>query len=51
VAPIGRRRIAIFTAVRGRRPFTIPLRRSLKPGERVDYNARADRKGRVTLLR
>jgi hypothetical protein len=49
VTPIGHRRIAISTAVHGRRPFTNPDRRSLKRGERVDYNARADRDGRVTL--
>jgi hypothetical protein len=51
VAPIGRRRIAIFTAANGRRPFTVPTRRTLKAGERVDYNARADRDGRVVLRR
>jgi hypothetical protein len=49
VAPIGNRRIAISTAVDGRRPFTNPDRRRLKPGERVPYNAHADRKGRVSL--
>jgi hypothetical protein len=48
-APIGHRRIAVFTAIEGHRPFTIPERRRLKAGERVDYNARADRDGRVTL--
>lgn len=49
VAPIGNRRIAISTAVDGRRPFTNPDRRHLKSGERVPYNAQADREGRVSL--
>jgi hypothetical protein len=49
VAPIGHRRIAIFTAIEGHRPFTIPDRRQLKTGEHVDYNARAARDGRLTL--
>jgi hypothetical protein len=49
VAPIGGRRIAIFAAPDGRRPFTIPTRRRLKSTERVLYNARADHDGRVVL--
>jgi hypothetical protein len=49
VAPIGKRRIVIFEAQDGRRPFNIPDRRRLKSGERVPYNARADRDGRVDL--
>jgi hypothetical protein len=49
VAPIGERRIAIFTAIEGHRPFTNPERRELKSDERVSYNARAARDGRVTL--
>ena len=49
VAPIGNRRVAISTAARGRRPFSTPDRRRLRPGERVPYNARADRDGRVAL--
>jgi hypothetical protein len=49
VAPIGGRRIATFTAAKGRRPFTVPTRRRLKSGERFSYNARADRTGRVEL--
>jgi hypothetical protein len=49
VAPIGNRRIAISAAADGRRPFSNPDRRRLKPGERVPYNARADREGRVVL--
>jgi hypothetical protein len=49
VAPIGNRGIAISTAANGRRPFSNPDRRRLKPGERVPYNARADRDGRVVL--
>jgi hypothetical protein len=49
IAPIGSRRIAIFTAAEGHRPFTIPERRRLKSSEHVDYNARAARDGRVTL--
>jgi len=49
VAPIGKRRIAIFTAADGRRPFTVPDRRRLKSGEHVPYNARADRDGLVAL--
>ena len=49
VAPIGHRRIAIFTAADGRRPFTIPTRRRLKSGERVPYNGRADSEGHVAL--
>ena len=49
VAPIGNRRIAMSTAIDGRRPFTNPDRRRLKAGERVPYNAHADREGRVSL--
>jgi hypothetical protein len=49
VAPIGNRRIAISTAADGRRPFSNPDRRRLAPGERVPYNARANRDGRVVL--
>jgi hypothetical protein len=49
VAPIGDRRIAISTAAGGRRPFSNPDRRRLKPGESVPFNARADRAGRVVL--
>jgi hypothetical protein len=49
VAPIGNRRIAISVAADGRRPFSNPDRRRLEPGERVPYNARADRDGRVVL--
>jgi hypothetical protein len=49
VAPIGDRRIAISVAAGGRRPFSNPDRRRLQPGERVPYNARANREGRVVL--
>ena len=49
VAPIGNRRIMYFAAPNGRRPFTVPERRALKPGERFLPNARADREGRVRL--
>jgi hypothetical protein len=49
VAPIGDRRIAILAAPDGRRPFTIPDRRRLRPDERVPYNARARRDGTVVL--
>jgi hypothetical protein len=49
VAPIGNRRIAIFSAASGRRPFSVPERRRLKPGERVPFNARARRDGTVAL--
>jgi hypothetical protein len=35
VAPIAKRRIAIFTAADGRRPFTVPTRRKLRRGERI----------------
>jgi hypothetical protein len=47
VAPIGPRRIAWFTAANGRAPYSVPQRRNLKPGERVPYNARALRDGRI----
>jgi hypothetical protein len=47
VAPIGDRRIAIFTAADGHGPSSIPERRRLKAGERVSYDARAARDGRV----
>jgi hypothetical protein len=49
IAPVGPRRIAWFAAVRGRAPYTNPERRNLKPGERVDYNGRARRDGRIYL--
>ena len=49
VAPIGERRIATFVAVDGRRAFSIPTRRNLKRGERLEPNARADREGLVAL--
>ena len=49
VWPIGRRRIAVSAAAGGRRPFSNPDQRRLKPGERVPYNGRADREGRVDL--
>lgn len=48
-APIGGGRILFSSAQNGRRPFSNPERRRLKPGERVPYNGRADREGRVTL--
>jgi hypothetical protein len=51
VAPIGSRRIAWFTAADGRAPYSIPQRRSLKAGERVPYNARALRDGRIVPRR
>jgi hypothetical protein len=47
VAPIGPRRIAWFTAANGRAPYSVPQRRNLEPGERVPYNARALRDGRI----
>jgi hypothetical protein len=47
VVPIGARRIAWFTAANGRAPFSVPQRRNLKAGERVPYNARALRDGRI----
>jgi len=47
VAPVGPRRIAWFTAARGRAPYSVPQRRNLEPGERVPYNARALRDGRI----
>ena len=49
VAPIGKRRIASFAAAGGRRPFTIPDRRTLKADEKLEPNARADREGLVKL--
>jgi hypothetical protein len=49
IAPVGPRRIAWFAAVRGRAPYTNPERRNLKPGERVGYNGRARRDGRIYL--
>jgi hypothetical protein len=49
VAPIGNRRIAIFAAANGRRPYSVPDRRRLKPGERVPYNARGRGDGTVVL--
>ena len=51
VAPIGPRRIAWFTAANGRAPYSVPQRRDLKPGERVPYNARALRDGRIAPAR
>ena len=47
VVPIGRRRIAWFTAENGRSPFSVPQRRNLKAGERVPYNARARKDGTI----
>jgi hypothetical protein len=47
VAPIGPRRIAWFTAAGGRPPFSVPQRRNLKAGERVPYNGRALKDGRI----
>jgi hypothetical protein len=49
VMPIGNHRIAISTAAKGRRPFSNPYRRRVERGERIPYNARADRQGRVQL--
>ncbi|MDA0174306.1 hypothetical protein OJ998_34725 [Solirubrobacter taibaiensis] len=49
VMPIGKRRIATFVAVDGRRAFYNPTRRNLKRGERLQPNARADREGLVAL--
>jgi hypothetical protein len=49
VVPVGPRRIAWFAAARGRAPFTIPERRNLEPGERLNYNGRALRDGRIDL--
>jgi hypothetical protein len=49
VMPIGKRRIAFFTAVDGRRPFSVPKREPLKQGERFRSNARADKTGRIKL--
>ena len=49
VWPIGDGRIEYSSAPDGRRPFTNPDQRRLKSGERVPYNARADREGRVAL--
>jgi hypothetical protein len=49
VAPIGARRIAFFSAANGRRPYSVPQRRNLEPGERVPYNARALEDGTVEL--
>ena len=48
-APIGPRRIAWFVAERGYAPFSVPERRSLRPGERVVYNGRALRDGKIEL--
>jgi hypothetical protein len=48
-APVGPRRIAWFVAARGRAPFSVPERRNLKSGERVVYNGRALRDGRIAL--
>jgi hypothetical protein len=47
VAPIGPRRIAWFTAAGGHAPYSVPQRRNLERGERVPYNARALRDGRI----
>lgn len=49
VWPIGGRRIAYAVAADGRRPFGNPDQRRLESGERVPYNGRADREGRVAL--
>ena len=49
VWPIGGRRIEYSVAPDGRRPFNNPERRRLKSGERVPYNARADREGLIAL--
>jgi hypothetical protein len=51
VMPIGGGRIGTMVAVDGRRPFHNPTRRKLKSTERVPYNARADKTGRITLVR
>jgi hypothetical protein len=51
VVPIGPRRIAWFTAGNGRSPYSVPQRRNLEAGERVPYNARAMRDGRIRPAR
>jgi hypothetical protein len=47
--PIGARRIAWFAAERGYAPFSNPERRELTRTERVPYNGRALRDGRIAL--
>jgi hypothetical protein len=49
VWPLSGRRIEYAVAPGGRRPFGNPERRALERGERVPYNGRADREGRVAL--
>ena len=49
IARISDRRIAIFTAADGTGAYTNPKRQSLKPGQRVDYNARGAKDGSVSL--
>ena len=48
-APIGPRRIAWFVAEGGYAPFSVPKRRRLQADERVVYNGRALRDGRIEL--
>ena len=49
VWPLEGRRIEYSVAPDGRRPFGNPERRALERAERVPYNGRADREGRVAL--
>ncbi len=49
VWPLSGRRIEYSVAPNGRRPFSNPERRALEKAERVPYNGRADREGRVAL--
>jgi hypothetical protein len=49
VARISARRIAVFAAGRGRAPYTVPERMNLTRRQRVDYNARVLRDGRIRM--